>query len=78
VNPSIICIFLQVANGIFAFVTSEVQTKRIMKTGKRYNGVIILLFVAGGLLAGGGTFLLNKEMNSKTKELMTMIINSKG
>jgi hypothetical protein len=54
---------LHIGAATIAAVTSEIQTKRIISTGKKYNSVIIAFFVMGSVLAAGGTVYINNKGN---------------
>lgn len=48
---------------LFAFVTSVIQTKRIIKSIQRYNNPSIVILGGGLIAAVAGTFVIMKKIN---------------
>jgi hypothetical protein len=63
------CLVLQIGNGIFAFITSQVQTNRILNDLRRFN-VPALFILGGGLIAAVfGTFSILAVLKKGKKDI---------
>lgn len=64
-----ICITLQIFNGMLAFVTSQMQTRRIVKTIKA-NNLPQWILMGGGLVAAiVGTFIIFNQARKGIQQI---------
>lgn len=65
----IVCVILQIVNATFAFTTSELQTKRIMKEISKFN-TPSLAIMSGGLIAAViGTVVIMSKIVKGTRQV---------
>jgi hypothetical protein len=69
---------LQVFNAVFAFTTSEAQTKRIMDNVKKQNVINASIMIIGGIIAAGGTVLIFKNIKKGTKQITNKVVENNG